>query len=67
MRCFKVEMAFFMVPPFIEIGWIAVAPWSRPPIVSRPVLLPVGLSLALGAVWWLYIERSRRVQVTFVA
>jgi hypothetical protein len=66
-RWFKVEMAFFMVLPFIEIGWIIVAPWSGPAIDSLRILLPVGLSVALGLAWWLYVERSVRVRVTFVA
>jgi hypothetical protein len=65
-RWFKVEMTFFMLLPFIEIGWLSVAPWFGPPIVSLPVLLPVGLSLALGLVWWRYVERSIRVRATFV-
>jgi hypothetical protein len=65
-RWFKLEMVFFMVLPFIEIGWIAVAPWSGPPIGSVAVLLPVGLSLVLGLVWWRYVESSMRVRTTFV-
>jgi hypothetical protein len=63
---FKAEMAFFMVMPFIEIGWIIAAPWSGPAIVSLPVMLPLGLSLVLGLVWWRYVETSRRVRATFV-
>jgi Protein of unknown function (DUF2569) len=63
---FKVELAFFMLLPFIEIGWIVVAPWWGTDIVSLRVLLPVGLSLVLGLAWWLYVGRSRRVQATFV-
>jgi hypothetical protein len=66
-RWFKIEMIFFMLLPFIEIGWIIVAPWSGPAIVSLPILLPVGLSLALGLAWWLYVERSIRVRATFAA
>jgi hypothetical protein len=64
---FKIELMFFMTLPFIEIGWLIVAPWSGPAIVSLPMLLPVGLSLALGLVWWLYAERSGRVRATFAA
>jgi uncharacterized protein DUF2569 len=63
---FKAELAFFMLLPFIEIGWIIVAPWWGTDIISVRVLLPVGLSLVLGLVWWLYVERSRRVRATFV-
>jgi hypothetical protein len=65
-RWFKAELAFFMLLPFIEMGWIIVAPWSGPAIDSLGVLLPVGLSLALGLAWWLYVERSIRVRATFV-
>jgi hypothetical protein len=64
---FKIEMIFFMILPFIEIGWIIVAPWSGPAITSLPILLQVGLSLALGLAWWLYAERSKRVRATFAA
>lgn len=64
---FKIEMMFFMLLPFIEIGWIVVAPWSGPAFVSLRVLLPLGLSLALGLAWWLYVERSIRVRATFAA
>ena len=64
---FKAEMTFFMLLPLIEIGWFIVAPWSGPAIVSLPVLLSVGLSLALGLAWWLYVDRSIRVRATFVA
>jgi hypothetical protein len=66
-RWFKIELIFFMILPFLEIGWIIVAPWSGPGIVSRSVLLPVGLSLGLGLAWWLYVERSVRVRATFAA
>lgn len=64
---FKIELSFFMVLPFIEIGWIIVAPWSGPAVVSLPTLLPVGWSLALGLAWWLYVERSMLVRATFSA
>jgi hypothetical protein len=66
-RWFKVEMAFIMVLPFVAIGWIMVAPWSGPAIISLPVLLPVGLAVALGLVWWRYVEKSIRVRATLVA
>ena len=64
---FKIELMFFMILPFVEIGWIIVAPWSGPALVSLPVLLPVGVSLALGLASWLYVEKSVRVRATFVA
>ena len=66
-RWFKIELIFFMLLPFIEIGWIIVAPWSGPAIDSPRMLLPVGLSLALGLAWWLYVEKSVRVRATFAA
>jgi hypothetical protein len=66
-RWFKIEMAFFMVLPFIEIGWLIVAPWSGPAIDSLRALLPLGLSVVLGLAWWLYVERSARVRATFIA
>jgi hypothetical protein len=66
-RWFRVELAFFMLLPFIEIAWLIAAPWSGPAIVSLPVLLPLALSLALGLAWWLYAAQSIRVRATFVA
>jgi hypothetical protein len=64
---FKAELAFFIILPILDIGWMIAEPWSGLPVVSLPVLLPVGLHLVLGLVWWLYIARSRRVRATFVA
>jgi len=63
---FKVELAFFMLLPLIDIGWLVVEPWSQLAIVSLAVLLPVAVHLALGLAWWAYVERSRRVSATFV-
>jgi hypothetical protein len=66
-RWFRAEMALFMLLPFTEIGWLIVAPWSGPAVVSLPALVPFGLYLILGLAWWLYVERSVRVRTTFVA
>ena len=67
LRWFRLEMKFFMVLPILEIFWIVVAPWpGSVRIFTAAVVAQVVAHLIIGWCWLSYVEKSRRVSVTFV-
>jgi hypothetical protein len=63
----RIEMKLFIALPIAELAWVVVAPWSGyPGILSAPVIGLVLIHAVIGIAWLRYIEKSKRVAVTFV-